>query len=608
MSDLDSAGHAWRVSPSDYLAKRPPEGKVPTPSSCYLSMRDGCKLAIDVYVPERPVGQRFPTVLIATPYYRRFKVRAGAVGTEPSPNIAQYRDMFVPRGYAMVVVDVRGTGASHGTRDSFRSPRERDDFREVIEWIVQQPWSDNSVGCTGISYLGAAADFIASTGHPSVKAIAPLFAVWDTYSDNYYPGGIYLKELARIYDEMMVALDHDDRRLIRKFAYYSDPNLEGPRPVDEDADASSCREAVRQHLGNFRMPDFIREFPFKDDALPYDPSFTSASFSPYNYVGDMRPDIAVYSVSGWTDGAGYANGAISRFLTIPSKHKYLLLGPWDHGARINTSPWRNRETPEFPMMGELLRFFDQHLAGRETGLLQEAPVHLFSMHREVWRAAPSWPPIDGHREMFLQNATLADAPFSSGELAFRADFSSGTGNETRYERIAGIDCRRYYSDWQGRDEHMLKFTSEPLSVASELSGHVVIDLTLKSSEPDATIFVYLVEIEADGHERYVTEGLLRALHRAESPAPDHHRTSWPYRTYSRKHARPMLPGQPGRLRFALLPISWTFEAGSRIRVAIAGADADHCILLPHGRPPEIRVIFGGATPSLVSMPLREAER
>jgi predicted acyl esterase len=54
---------------------------------------------------------------------------------------------------------------------------------------VSEPWSDGRIGATGISYLGAAADFLASTGHPAVKAIAPLFSVWDTYGDHYYPGG-----------------------------------------------------------------------------------------------------------------------------------------------------------------------------------------------------------------------------------------------------------------------------------------------------------------------------------------------------------------------------------------------------------------------------------
>src|SRR5205807_8036561 len=107
-------------------------------------------------------------------------------------------------------------GASFGTRDSSRPPAERDDDREVADWVVQQAWSDGSLGATGISYVGAAADFLASTGHPAMKAIAPLSAVWDTYSDHYYPGGLLLNRLAETYDELMVGLDQDRRELLSK--------------------------------------------------------------------------------------------------------------------------------------------------------------------------------------------------------------------------------------------------------------------------------------------------------------------------------------------------------------------------------------------------------
>src|SRR5215475_11619500 len=129
MSDRDDRGAAWRVSPSAYLARRPAEYGVPAPPrSLYLRMADGCRLAVDIYLPVTQGVRRWPTICIFTPYYRRFKLKAGSNATEPSPNIFRYRDMFVPRGYALVVVDVRGTGASFGTRDSFRSPREREDY------------------------------------------------------------------------------------------------------------------------------------------------------------------------------------------------------------------------------------------------------------------------------------------------------------------------------------------------------------------------------------------------------------------------------------------------------------------------------------------------
>src|SRR5262245_62731323 len=289
-------------------------------------MRDGCRLAIDVYLPQaapeaREAPEKRPTILIFTPYYRRFKLKEGAPGaTEPSPNAGKWRDLFVPRGYALVVCDVRGTGASFGTRDSFRSPTEREDYREIADWIVRQPWSNGSVGATGISYVGAAADFLASTGHPAVKAIAPLFAVWDTYSDHYYPGGLLLNRLAETYDELMIALDHDRRDLLARFAYFKDPNLEGPQPVDDDLDGRLARAAVAEHRGNFRMSEFIREFRFKDDALASDAAITPGSFSPFGYYEGVGSDVAVCSVSGWYDGAGYAHGALARFLPLPNRH------------------------------------------------------------------------------------------------------------------------------------------------------------------------------------------------------------------------------------------------------------------------------------------------
>jgi putative CocE/NonD family hydrolase len=603
MPDRDDLGSAWKVPPSRYLASRPAEHRVGTPRSVYVTMADGCRLAVDVILPDGDAGKRWPTVLILTPYVRRFQLAAGS-NVEPSPNSYKYRDMFVPRGYAVVVVDARGTGASFGTRDSFRSPRERADYKEIADWIVAQPWSDGRIGATGISYLGAACDFLASTGHAAVKAIAPLFAVWDTWADNYYPGGMLIKRLALVYDELMLALDHDRRDLRSKFSYFADPALQGPMPVDDDKDGALAREAVKGHLANFRMPDFMSEFKFRDDTLPYDPSFSSASFGPYNYLDQIPKDVAVYAISGWMDGAGYANGTLSRFLTLPNPQRRIMLGPWDHGARVNVSPWRGRVEPELPVLGEVLRFFDQHLAGRETGLADEQPIHYFAMHAEEWRAATSWPPVNGSRQFFTapDQRLAKSASEQATSTEYQADFSIGSGAQTRYERIAGIDATAYYADWTEREGGLLSFTTEPLTAPLEIAGHPVVSLWLASSEPDAAVFVYLSEVEANGTARYVSEGLLRAIHRAEAPAPRNYRTTWPWRTFARKDAKPMPVGEPQLLRFALLPTAWRFAAGSRIRLSIAGGDADHFVQTPHGRPPLLTVMSGADKATRLELP------
>jgi uncharacterized protein len=596
---------AWHIDPADYLAKRPVDFQLAEPSSQYVSMRDGCRLAVDAYVPQSINGivQEFPTIALFTPYYRRFKLKPGGTG-EANPNTGKFRDFFVPRGYVVVVIDVRGTGASFGTRDSFRSPRERADSAEIADWIVAQPWSNGTIGATGISYLGAASDFLASTGHPAVKAIAPLSAVWDTYSDNYFPGGIQLKSLTRIYDELMIGLDHDRRDVLQKFSYFNNPDFEGPQPVDADPDGVLLNQAVRQHLGNFRQTDFMAEFRFREEGLPYDPEFSSASFSPYAVSEGIRRDVAILSVSGWLDGAGYMNGAIARYLTLKDNPRHLLLGAWDHGARVDGSPWRASAEVAFPWLAEVLRFFDTYLLGRDTGLKDEAPIHYYAVHAEEWRAAQAWPPVETQTRFFLgAGGHLADAAPHAGADEYQVDFTIGTGAETRYERIAGLDSRNYYADWHGRTARMLSFTSAPLDQAMELAGHGLADLYLSGSERDLALFVYLTEVEAGGRERYVTEGLLRALHRKEQPAPKTYRTTWPFRSFSRADAAPLVPGEVARIRVPLLPVAWRFSAGSRVRLSIAGADDDHCAQVPHGRPPLIKLLWGGSNASVLELPM-----
>jgi len=242
--------------------------------------------------------------------------------------------------------------------------------------------------------------------------------------------------------------------------------------------------------------------------------------------------------------------------------------------------------------------------GHDTGLKREAPIHYFAVHAEQWRAAGSWPPVETQQIFYLAaDHGLAAAAPSPGSDLYQVDFTLGTGADTRYERIAGIDSRNYYSDWQGRTARMLSYTSAPLAGAAELAGHGLADLWLSSSERDVALFVYLTEIEADGTERYVTEGLLRALHRKEQPAPAHYRTTWPFRSFRRADAAPLVRGEVERIRIPLLPVAWRFAAGSRIRLSIAGADDDHCGQVPHGRPPLLTVLRGEGRASALELPL-----
>lgn len=610
MSDHDLAGSAWRIPPSSYITQRPITHRLECSEvkSQYVGMSDGCRLAVDVYLPvslrDSETSTGFPTIVVFTPYTRRFIKTESAV--EESPNTAKYRDFFVRYGYAVVVVDMRGTGASFGTRIALRSPRERDDTRDVARWIIEQPWSDGTIGATGISYLGAASAFLASTGHPAVKAVAPLFAVSDIYSEQLFPGGMMSRIWSRDYDELMVALDRNDRKGLERFAYFGDPRLTGPHPVDEDKGGRLLAAALREHQENFRLHDMMPELAYRDEGPVHDPSLRTDNCSPFHYLkAGVRPEVAIYSVSGWYDGGGYANGAISRYLSVAGAKDRLLLGPWDHGARTNISPWRDQVGSAFPLMAELLRFFDEHVSGVETGLSDEAPVHYYCVHSERWMSTDTWPPVPLTRYFLGPDASLKPEPSSRpGEDAYQVRFDISTGEQTRWERLGAREIDSYYPDWAGRDELLLNYDTEVFTQDTELSGHIFVSLAFTSSETDAGLYLYASEIEADGSCHYMTEGMLRALHRTLSEAPQSYRTCWPYRRFFRSDTKLLTPGATERAELALLPVSWCLKAGSRLRLSLGGADSTHFPQVPHGRPPLLRVQWGGDNGSYISLPIR----
>lgn len=606
MSDRDDLGQAWRIPPSEYLKRRPATYAIGAPAARYVTMRDGVRLAVDTYLPEGAgLPERVPAIVILTPYYRRFQVTAP--GAEPAPNIAIYRNFFVPRGYALVTVDVRGCGASFGTRDCFRSPREVEDHREIADWIVAQPWSSGVIGATGISYLGAASCFLASTGHPAVKAIAPLCAVQDTYADHVFPGGIKCTTVTENYDDLVAALDLDLRDKLAPYPYFNDKRYAGPAPVDEDADGQLLAAAIEEHHGSFKMRDLAPEFTFREEAASHDPHLHSGAFSPYWYLEKVPGQVNILSVSGWYDGSAFVNGSIARFLGNPGADNRLLLGPWDHGARTNGSPFRDAPSqPQFPVLAEVLRFFDEHLAGMDTGLRDEAPVHFHTVRDEKWQAATTWPPHEAKTRLYLaEDGVLASQASREASVApYKVSYSIGTGRHSRFERLGALAVLDYYDDWNGREDRMLTFGTAPFAKETELTGHATVQLRVSTSEHDAGLFVYLSEVDAEGRSWYITEGLLRLLHRAEGQPPAAYPATWPWRSFRRDAAKHMQPGVPETVRFALLPVSWKLKAGSRLRVAIAGGDADHFAQVPQGRPPRLEFTLGGEHGSFIDLPLR----
>ncbi|UCC49406.1 MAG: CocE/NonD family hydrolase, partial [Gemmatimonadota bacterium] len=165
--------------------------------SFYLAMPDGVRLALDVTIPQ-PLGAgvQVPTIVTMTRYWR------GDEGGGGMSDIFDWRkEAAARRGYAFVVIDERGTGASFGVWPYPWSEASLEDFAAVVDWVVAQEWSDGQVGAWGISYLGMAAQHLAALNHTAVKAAVPTFTQYDLYTDLVYPGGIFLDTYMRDWHE-----------------------------------------------------------------------------------------------------------------------------------------------------------------------------------------------------------------------------------------------------------------------------------------------------------------------------------------------------------------------------------------------------------------------
>ena len=150
----------------------------------YVTMSDGVRVAVDVFLPPHmQAGAKVPVLIKATPYWRAY--RLGLLGKAlielhaiPAPSDPD-TPMLTARGYAVMAVDTRGTGASFGSQKIAFDDRELKDYDELISWAARQPWSNGRVGAYGFSYRGMLATQMAGLGNPALKAIAPSFDFTD---------------------------------------------------------------------------------------------------------------------------------------------------------------------------------------------------------------------------------------------------------------------------------------------------------------------------------------------------------------------------------------------------------------------------------------------
>lgn len=548
-----------------------------TRQSLLVTMRDGVRLAVDLYLPggagaDRPVA----TMLHQTRYRRGLQFRDPAREAAAGPSFGLMP--FLQAGYAVVIVDVRGTGASFGWRPVEFSPDEVGDGWDVLDWIVAQPWSDGSVGATGISYPGTTAELVGTLGHPALKAVAPLFSIYDFYADVIRPGGIFLDPFFRAWANLVSRMDANS---------FDPPGgpVTGVRPVDGPDGARLLAEAIADHSRNASIHPQAAAMVTRDDRGP--DGISLEAVSPHALYDTLSRRIPIYSYGGWADG--FSGSQIKRFLDQPSPGSRLIMGPWNHGGGWAYYPGRAPARSQFNQAGELLRFFDHHVRGMATGIEHEPPVWYFTTGSDEWRSAERWPVATDRHRLHLQGdgrlTTDSISPPPARHAPVLATFTTnrdpGTGNQSRWNTILGGGAVRYPTR-KAPDLHgdgWTAFESVVLGQDVTVTGHPVLTLISTHSDTTPTLFVYLEEVDSLGNGHLVTEGQLALVHRAVAPAPDWYPVPEAYHSFRSADRRALTDwtgsGLTATSTIELLPVSHRFSKGSRIRLVVAGSDRDH---------------------------------
>jgi putative CocE/NonD family hydrolase len=566
-------------------------------TSQYVTVWDGTKLAVDIIRPTQNgvlVDDPLPVIWTHHRYLRATVAPDGSIRDVVWQNPTL--ESLLRYGYVVAAVDVRGGGASYGTRNGPFAPKEAQDAYDITEWFAAQSWSNGQIGMQGRSYLGITQYFAASTAPPHLVAIFPEMAMFDAYSFTH-PGGVFREDFARQWGSGV-------RRL--------DTNPVNPTaPVDEDIDGAMLREAQTEHQGNTDVYTFLSIATLRD-SLNNDSEMTSITRSPATYLEQIRQSgISVYHLGGWNDM--WTKDALLWFNNLkPNNPQKIVIGPWNHSA-----------TDQLDLAAEHLRWYDFWLKDVDNGIMDEPPIHYYTMGappERAWRSAWQWPlpEEESTNYYFLGGPSGSVTSANDGLLALEAptdpndrdditvDYSTTTGRATRWTNGYGGDFG--YPDMTTNDQKGLTYTTPLLEKDIELTGHPVVHLWVTSTATDGDFFVYLEEVEESGganpdfHSNYITEGTLRASHRAIS-SPPYEKLGLPYHRSFAEDITELPAGEPVELVFDLHPTSNIFDEGHRIRITITFADKDNTLTPELSPAPTVSVYRNADFASYIVLPI-----
>ncbi|HSH92672.1 MAG TPA: CocE/NonD family hydrolase [Roseimicrobium sp.] len=553
------------------------EFSVTVRTNAMVAMRDGTKLATDVYLPSRdgrPVDEKLPVILTRTPY-----------GKSGSMSQGQY---FAKNGYVFVVQDTRGRYASEGIWHWLTD--DGPDGADCAAWIGKQPWSNGKIGMVGTSYVGGTQHAMAMDNVPELVTVIPVDAASNMGRQSMRNAGAF--EM-RFWNWIMLNAGR------------------GSRASQDPATAAVLKEMADNRL------DYLRQLPLRRGTTPLKlaPEFeewlieamrhgSNDSFWEQNNILD-RPerykDMPVYLVGGWYDSwAGNTTANFSMLSRTLKSPVYLIMGPWIHGQQGKSAHGQvdfGKDAAIADESGWRREWFDHWLKGIDNSIGKAAPfatkVRIFVMgtgdgsrtaegrlnHGGYWRDENEWPLARTKPSAFYLQAggvlsrSKPDMRSASTSYVFDprdpvptlgGNISSGDGimQQGAWNQRGGTN----FWNWpkpvpiSARND-VLVFQSGPLAADTEVTGEIEVKLWASSSAVDTDFTAKLVDVHPasaafpGGFDLNIADGIVRARFRD-----------------SLKQEVLMKPGTAYPFTIKLYPTSNVFKKGHRIRVDISSSN------------------------------------
>jgi uncharacterized protein len=523
----------------------PPKYGIKEEKDIYVPMRDGVKLAINVYRPDGP--GKFPALLALSPYVKDqqecYWLPPQAAGTPLWDGSVEAGDTryIVPRGYVHIIADERGTGKSEG-RDANSGPRGLGgDGYDLVEWIAKQPWCDGNVGMTGYSAFSAAQFMTAAEQPPHLRAIYFSGIAPDSYRGYAYSGGV----LCLFWRGL-------EKTVGTSGSCYREYEPSSKKTMSKDEYEKRFQEALNDRDLKYCPNAYqILHFPYKNpyffDILmhPFDgPHYWKSS--PYMLADKVK--VPVYLVAPW--GHFYMPVGIWKLYENLKVPKKLMFTPERHDPR----PWRTG-------IDVHMRWYEHWLKGNDTGIMDEPPISLSISGTNQWRQEKEWPlPQTKWTKYYLrcwEELSTDPEPYSDEPDCFM-------------QQPLHLSLKR----------DGLKYQTPPLAEDLTVIGPGAFHFYASIDQEDTNWIVKLTDADEKGNEvMSLGTVYLKASHRAVDESKSKPYAPW----HPHTSAEEIKPGEVYEYTVELLPLGNVFKAGHRIRLEIQSME--------HSKDPDMQLHY-----------------